>query len=462
MSLDRRRLARQNTHTYVIGQPGTGKTRAIESWAMQDILAGRGVGVIDPHGDLFQHLLARLASKPRVWERVAIINPLDPIWTVGINPLSKTPGTPSERTAGYMLDVILKVWNLSSTGTPRMTRLLSNTFLALTQLGLSLIDLPRILTDKPWREGNLGRIRSRGVKGYFQYEFPRTPAAIHQWVTPVLNKIGPFLFDPDIQPMLKGKPTFSYRELLDTKRVLLVNVPKGILGEGTTSLMAAFIVAQIQQAALSRTDSQNRPPFHLYLDEFQHYTTDNITDVLAEARKYSLSLTLAHQYLDQLSPQIKRAVLNTSGRLVSFRVGYQDGYRIAKEIFSRPDVLAKKRKSYRIRPGAYLPRLSVKEKVDKQGWESLALELASLRQREFWMRHRLSPKAVKQHTFHMPTPKLTKELRTSIVEMVETSGQRFGRLKHGPENRAGVPGEGEPKEGKDEIHPPSNIPFWHR
>lgn len=462
MKLDRRRLARQHTHTYVIGQPGTGKTRAIESWAMQDILAGRGVGVIDPHGDLFQHLLARLASKPRLWQRVVILNPLDPIWTVGVNPLSNLPGTPPERTAGYMLDVIMKVWNLSPTGTPRMTRLLSNTFLALTQLGSSLVDLPRFLTEKAWRDGNLERIRSRGVKAYFQYEFPQTPAAIHQWVTPVLNKIGPFLFDPDVYPMLKGKPTFSYRELLDAKRVLLVNLPKGILGEGTTSLMAAFIVAQIQQAALSRADNPKRPAFHLYLDEFQHYTTDNITDVLAEARKYSLSLTLAHQYLDQLSPQIKRAVLNTSGRLVSFRVGYQDGYRIAKEIFPRPDVLAKKRKSYRIQPGAYLPRLSVKEKVNGQGWESLALELASLKQREFWMRQRLRPKAVKQHTFQMPTPKLTKELRANIVEMVETSGHRFGRLKHEQENRGGVPGGGEPKEGKEDTHPSGNIPFWHR
>src|SRR5690606_29192722 len=134
---------------------------------------------------------------------------------------------------------------------------------------------------------------------------PKSPAGIQQWITPVLNKIGSLIFDPDTRLLLAGRSSLNFRDVLDRKLILLVNLPKGRIGEGASALFGAFIVAHLQKAALARADSRYRTPFYIYLDEFQNYTTDNITDILSESRKYAMSLTLAHQYVDQLQPHLR-------------------------------------------------------------------------------------------------------------------------------------------------------------
>jgi hypothetical protein len=237
------------------------------------------------------------------------------------------------------------------------------------------------------------------------------------------------IYDPDLRLMLAGKTRLNFREVLDRKLILLVNLPKGILGEGPSALLAAFFVAHMQKAALSRANTSVRSPYHLYLDEFQNYTTDNIKDILSESRKYALSLTLAHQYLDQLSPDMCSAVLNTAGTLVSFRVGYQDAYRLAKEIFPAPDFLSDANLKFKLSQFGKVPFLTFEELQKPYGWDGLAQVLTKLPHRGFWARRRGTHIPTRHRTFDMPTPRLTSQIRENIREMQDMSGQRFGRLK---------------------------------
>ena len=247
-------------------------------------------------------------------------------------------------------------------------------------------------------------MRNPNARAYFEYEFPSSDAAVHQWVTPVLNKIGGLIFDPDMRLLFVGGSTINFRQILDRKLILLINLPKGILGEGASSLLGAFLVAHLQKATLSRADAYQRTPFYLYLDEFQDYTTDNVADILSESRKYALSLTMAHQYLDQLSSGLSSAVLNTAGTLVSFRVGYQDAKRLVKEIFPSPDFLHEQKFNIHLKQKGLLPFPVVRNRFDPLGWAGLALGLTQMRSREFWSRKRGSSYPTKQYTFDMPDP----------------------------------------------------------
>lgn len=421
-SLDR------STHTYVIGQPGTGKSRALESWIMQDIEAGHGVGVIDPHGDLFRNLLIRLSFRPQVWKRIVIIDPCNPDWVTTFNPLEAVSDYSQERLSLFLTDIIGKIWKLDMASAPRTMWLLSNTFLALSNLNLTMLHLPKFLLDRVYRESLIPRLTNPSALSFFRYEYPNSLSAAHQWASPVLNKIGNLIFDPDTRLMLAGKSRISFREILDRQLILLVNLPKGILGEGVSGLMGAFVVAHLQKAALARANSKSRIPFYLYLDEFQNYTTDNIKDILSESRKYSLTMTLAHQYLEQLTPDIRNALLNTAGAIACFRVGYHDGYQIAKEIFPHQDFLKSSNQREMFIPYPSLIQGFLREK-DRSGWEGLTVSLSGLRFREFWYKQRGSHQPIKQRTFDMPLPRMTNEIQGSIRSLIETSGNLFGRSK---------------------------------
>lgn len=433
----------RSMHTYVIGQSGMGKSKALETWIMQDILAGRGVGVIDPHGDLFNHLIAFIAARPELWAKVILIDPTDPTWSVGFNPLEVVDRGFSERTALFMTDVCIKMWKLDVTNAPRMVWLLTNTFLALSNLGLTLLDLPRFLADRQFREGQLLRTSIPAIRAYFEQEFPVTEKGAQQWIAPVLNKLGSLLFDPDASMMFSGKSTVNFRGIMDSRMILLVNLPKGILSEGLSSLLAAFLVSHIQKAALSRAETAHRPPFYLYLDEFQNYTTDNITDILSESRKYLLSLTLAHQYLDQLPNDIRHAVLNTAGSLISFRVGFDDARVLAKEVFLSSQSIRHVEPHFYVRQRGLLtlPHL------EKTTWNELARELAILPPRQFWYRRRGLYQPVKEISFWLPDPHLTGALRKQIQELRDFSGSRFARRK------------ADVKQSDSSIHQ-EDLPLW--
>jgi len=420
------------THTHVIGQTGTGKSKTLESWVMQDVASGHGLAVLDPHGDLYNNLVLRIGmlaqQRPELAERIVLIDPSDPMWTVGFNPLEPIKGILLERLAWFLTDVIIKIWKLDSSAMPRMLRLITYSFLTLAEFGKTLVDLPRFLNDTAWRESFVARTTHREVADYFRYEFPTRENSVHQWITPVLNKIGPLIFDPDVRLMLGTKSTINFRKILDDKLILLVNLSKGILGEGNSALLGAFIVAHLQQAALSRANSRNRDLFFLYLDEFQNYTTDNIKDILSESRKYGLSLILAHQYLDQLATDLRGAVLNTASIVACFRLGYQDASVLARELFP-PNHLRETHHELHLTRIAGHRILMLQEQNEVLKHEALVNQLTQLRPREFWTKRRGPHQPVKQRALSMPEPVIGKELYTARKRLVELSGQRFGKLK---------------------------------
>lgn len=424
--------AQRATHTHVIGQTGTGKSRMLESWVMQDIEAGHGLTVVDPHGDLYNNLVLRISplvqQRPELADRIVLMDPSNPKWTVGFNPLEPIKGIPLERLALFLTDVILKIWKLEASSMPRMLRLITYSFLTLAEFGKTLVDLPRFLNDAAWRKALVARTTHREVADYFRYEFPVKESAVQQWITPVLNKIGPLIFDPDVRLLLGTKSTINFRKILDDKSILLVNLSKGILGEGNSALLGAFLVAHLQQAALSRANSRQRDIFFLYLDEFQNYTTDNIKDILSESRKYGLSLILAHQYLDQLGMDLRGAVLNTPGVISCFRLGYQDASILAREVFP-PNSLHETHREWNFArlAGHPIPMLQEQHEVLKH--DALVHQLTSLRPREFWTKRRGPYAPVKQRALLMPEPVMGKELFAARKALVELSGQRFGTLK---------------------------------
>jgi hypothetical protein len=421
----------RSTHTYVIGQPGSGKSRAIESWVMQDIKAGRAVGVIDPHGDLYNNLLARLAADPLLWEKIVLFDPLDEKWVVGFNPLDAVTDLPKERLAIYMTDIVIKVWKIQPEHAPRMVWLLTNTFLALSSTGLTIVDLPRFLTDPEFRKEQLPRVRSNVVRSYFLNEYPQKQSSAMQWAAPILNKLGNLIFDPQIRAIFTGKSTINFRHIMDNGKILLIHLPKGIMGEELSSLLAAFIVAMIQKAALSRASTNKRQPFYLYLDEFQNYTTNNIKDILSESRKYSLSMTMAHQYLDQLSFDLRSAVLNTIGTMVCFRVGYKDASTLVKEMFPSPEHIQSRGQELRLRSVNSILLPMVIPKIQSTNWDMLTRELVNLHMREFWFTKRGLNQPIKQYTFDMPDPILTAELKRRIQMLRDCSGEKYARLRSG-------------------------------
>lgn len=443
----------RTTHLHVVGQPGMGKSKALESWAMQDILAGRGVGVIDPHGDLFHNLLARLSRHPQHWQRTVVVDPADPAWAVNIDPLRAMSGTTGGRLALFVTDIVVKLWGVDASAAPRLVWLLSNSFLALSDLDLTLLHLPRFLLDRAWRESLLPRLTREGVLGYFHREFPDSSAGARQWALPALNRLGHLLHDPDLRPMLAGGRPLDFRALIDGQKVLLVNLSKGLLGEGASALLGAFLVAQIQKAALARAGTRYRPPFYLTLDEFQHYTADNVVDVLSEARKYALALTLAHQYLDQLSPNLRAAVLNTAGTLVAFRVGYRDGLALARALFPGPDFLTRSERVVRSSWVGPWPRTGVETRRRPLGWEGLAGLLASQAYRQFWARRKGARHPWRGRTLDMPDLPLDAERREAIAALREASGQRYGYPKgsHQPCEEVIYDPNG---------HRPEGVPFW--
>ena len=209
--------------------------------------------------------------------------------------------------------------------------------------------------------------------------------------------------------------------------MLLVNLPKGQLGTENSQLLGAFLAGQIQQAALSRADTAHGPPFYLYLDEFQNYTTDHIQEILSESRKYNLSLVLAHQYLAQLPPEQKDAVMNTAGTLACFRVGHQDAEELAKDIF-QPNVDAVRRRRWKLGKWGPLPLPLPQNQFRTLSaeWERTTRELTTLQLCEFWVKQRGENEPIKQYSLDMPDPEGDPETLQKLVHM---SGAPYGRLK---------------------------------
>ena len=326
---DRRR------HVYVIGQTGSGKTTFLSNCMLQDVLSGRGLAFIDPHGDAAEQLIDSI-PKARVRD-VVYFSPSDTEHPLGFNPLRGVPPELHAVATANLIAAFRSVWR--DFWGPRMEHILSNTIAALIaypdHLGISLLAIPRLLTDDRFRRRVLKHVSDPVVLAFWREEFEaydhRHRAEI---ISPILNKIGAFARNPAMRNILgQHQNSFDMAHIMDGRKILVINLSKGVLGEDMTNLLGSLLVCSIQQQAMRRASisEQERVDFHLYIDEFQNFTTDAFDSIVSEARKYRLSLTIAHQYLDQLSDTVRKAILGNVGNLVLFTCGGADAEALCVE-----------------------------------------------------------------------------------------------------------------------------------
>jgi hypothetical protein len=334
---DRRR------HMYLVGKTGTGKTTLMENMVVEDIRAGRGVGLVDPHGQFAEKILEYIP--PERIDDVIYFNPADMDAPIGFNPLESVSGEFRHLIASGMMGVFKKIW--VDAWSARMEYILNNTLLALLEFPNStLLDVMKMLTDKEFREKTTRALEDPMIKNFWVNEFGKyTDRYASEAVASIQNKIGQFIANPLIRNII-GQPTSSMnmREIMDGEKIFIANLSHGRIGEDNSALLGAMLITKLQQAAMSRVDipEEERKDFFLYIDEFQNFSTDSFAVILSEARKYRLGLTIAHQYIGQLVNQgnttVKDAVFGNVGTMVVFRVGADDAEFLEKE-FS-PEFLA--------------------------------------------------------------------------------------------------------------------------
>ncbi len=321
-------------HLHVVGMTGTGKSTLLLNMIRQDLAAGAGLALLDPHGDL---ALAVLEYVPRArTNELVYINPADLERPVGFNPLAGVPPELKPIVADGVVAAFRHVWP-ESWG-PRLDYILTNAVRALLDVpGATLLMLPRLLIDEGFRTRLVERhvsdpiVRSFWVNEYAGYGDSFRAEAI----APIQNKIGKALMVPSLRNMLaQPKSTITFRRLMDEGAIVICNLAKGALGESTAHLLGALVTTVIAQAALSRADipAAQRRTFHLYADEFQSFATESFALILSEARKYALTLTVGHQYLDQLPDQLRAAVFGNVGSLIACRAGAADAPILARQI----------------------------------------------------------------------------------------------------------------------------------
>lgn len=312
-------------HLYVVGKSGTGKTTLLRNLILQEIEAGHGVGIIDPHGDLAADLLDHIPRR-RV-EDVVYFDPSDEEHCVGFNLLSRVPPERRHLVASGIVAAFKGIF--PEFFGPRMEYIFYAAVAALLDCeNVSLLGLQRMLTDERYRAWVVKQVKDPVVRNFWEHEFElhdrRTKA---EMVSPILNKVGPMLMSPQLRNIVgQVKSRIDARFMMDRGRIFIANLAKGKLGEDKTNLLGSFLVTQFQLAAMSRADvpETERRDFGLYVDEFHSFVSDSFAAILSEARKYRLALTLSHQYLDQLKPEILSAVIGNVGSMVVFRIGHTD------------------------------------------------------------------------------------------------------------------------------------------
>jgi len=331
--------ADRRAHMYIIGKTGVGKSTLLETMIREDVKNGEGFALIDPHADMVTRVLSNIPDKRKT--DVIYLDVADQSRPFGFNPLA--PVTPEKRplAASGLLEVFKKLW--ADSWGPRLEHILRNALLALLdQPEATLADVPRLLTDLTFRKSAALRITNRQVYEFWFKEYEKYPTNFRaEAIAPIQNKVGAFLANPLLSRILtQPRNSFDLREIMDTGRILLVNLAKGKIGEDTAALLGALLVSQLGLRALSRANvpEDKRRDFYLYLDEFPSYTTQSLVTMLSELRKYRLNLILAHQFLSQLDLQVRDAILGNVGTLMSFRLGLQDAELMAKEFY--PDVSA--------------------------------------------------------------------------------------------------------------------------
>ena len=328
------------SHMYVIGKTGVGKSTMLETLAWQDFEAGRGFALVDPHGDLVEELASRMIQAGS--DRVTYLNAADPWQPFGYNPLRRVRDDKIPLAVSGLLETLKKIW--PDAWGVRMEHVLRNTLYALLERdGSTLPDILAFYTDEKYRKDVVRGIKNEVVKRFWTDEFENYPARMRaEACAPIQNKLGALLSDPTLHRILVA-PTIDlhFRKLMDEGQILLVNVSKGKLGEQSALVLGSLIVSTIGLAAFSRAEAATsaRRPFILYLDEFHNFTTLMLASMMSELRKYGVGLVLAHQYMHQLEPDIRHAVLGNAGTIISFRVGPEDATILANEFQPKFEVL---------------------------------------------------------------------------------------------------------------------------
>jgi hypothetical protein len=330
------------SHMFIIGKTGTGKSTLLKTLMSQDLRKGRGFALLDPHGDLVESLLP-LVPPCRRDDLIYLDTPSHPWY---FNPFDEIAPDKKALAVAGMVEVFKKLW--SDEWGPRLEHLLRNIFFTLVDReGATLGDIPLLLNDKEWRRKAVAQVTNEEVRAFWSNEYEKYSPAFRAVVTaPVQNKVGAFLTDPLLAGILRGqRSSFSFREVMDTGKILLVNLAKGKIGEGPATLLGSLLVSSLSLASFERSEykEEERRDFFLYLDEFHMFSTLSLATMLSELRKYHVGLILAHQYFSQLHVDIRDAVLGNAGTLISFRVGALDAPLLAREfspVFEVDDLLA--------------------------------------------------------------------------------------------------------------------------
>ena len=346
------RIAEQDRarHFYIIGQTGTGKTHLLKQMIIQDIEAGKGVCYIDPHGDMAEQLLSFVP--PNRLQDVIYFNPGDIARPMGLNMLEYDPNFPEQKTfiINELLEIFNKLFDMKTAGGPIFEQYFRNaTALVMDdpESGNTLLEINRVMVDKKFRDYKLSKTTNPLVKTFWRdmAEKAGGEASLQNVVPYIVSKFDSFLSNEIMRPIVtQEKSAFRFREIMDSGKILLINLSKGRLGELNSALIGLIMIGKILMAAFSRTDikEEDRKPFYLYVDEFQNVTTNSIQTILSEARKYKLDLIIAHQFIGQLSEEIKKAVFGNVGSLAAFRVGSEDGEFLEKQFgptFTRQDLI---------------------------------------------------------------------------------------------------------------------------
>lgn len=330
-------------HCYIIGKTGAGKTTLLETLIVQDILSGRGLALVDPHGDLAARIAAGVPAHRQ--QDLIYFNAADPTQPYGYNPLQFLRPEQRPLAASGFLEVFKTMWHRY--WGVRMEHVLRNALLALLdQPRASMADIPRLLRDKAYRREVLARVENEQVRAFWEKEYDNYSYRYRaDSIAPVQNKVGAFLADPRLYRLLTSpEQPLRLRSIMDEGKILLVNLARGEFGSDSAELLGGLLVTSIGLAAFSRAKipEHERKDFFLYLDEFQNVTTLSTATMTSELRKYGVGLILAHQYLDQLEPDVRHAVIGNAGTLISFRLGAKDAEFIAHEfepVFDRIDLV---------------------------------------------------------------------------------------------------------------------------
>ncbi len=334
---DRRR------HLYTVGKSGSGKSKLLELLINEDIQSGQGIAVLDPHGDLVDAVL-RYIPKHRI-DDVVLFNPADTDFPIAFNPMEIVSDEFKMQVTIGFIQIFKKLFG--GNWTYRLEHVLRYTTLALLDSpNTTVLSILKMLTDKNYRQKIVARIEDSVVKSFWVSEFAAWSEKFDaEAITPLLNKVGQFVATDMIRNIIAQPQTkFDIRDIMDNKKILLMKVSKGLLGEENSSLIGSMIITKLYQAAMSRADTpeEQRKDFYFYVDEFQNFATETFAEILSEARKYRLNLTLAHQYMGQLSDIVRETVFGNIGSMVSFRVGAEDALVLEGEynpIFKERDII---------------------------------------------------------------------------------------------------------------------------